>query len=406
MTTLAVSSGLFFLLALCATSRGQSQVKLEYYGVDDIRTSQFGFLRDSLGGNFALVRLNADSLVWKEAVANADQNGISLIIWPVGYGEHWTAWHCNIFSWDISEGLGAMLWAERYVVSGGKALLAVLMSAEPFRNGTKWMPQTTYMLKQLYADLKSVAPHVRLYMDMNNIAYYDSTDPFRRMEDSLVDIVGTHNHCFGTQHTLEETLTEIEADYDAIQRRGLTIPIYFELQSFATDGVEYRMPSATEMIDYAGRILATKKIAGAFWYPWDRAASSYTAWLSKDRYDSTGADRWAVVRRMSPVVTAVRSGDEEFPGAYALYQNYPNPFNPITVIKYTVGATGSRGPGDCLKLTVYDMLGRKVEELVNERRLPGSYEVSFDGSHLATGVYVYQLWSGSFIQSGKMFLIK
>jgi len=283
-----------------------------------------------------------------------------------------------------------------------------LMSAEPFRGGTKWIPQTTHMLKLLYADLKSVAPHVKLYMDMNVIARYESTEPLRRMEDSLVDIVGTHNHCFGTQHTLEETLTEIEADYAAIQRRGLSIPIYFELQGFATDGVEYRMPSAAEMSDYAPKIIATKKIAGLFWYPWDRAASSYSQWLSKDRYDSSGQDRWAVVHQVSECLTTdVRQVAQVRPVEFSLSQNYPNPFNPGTIIKYTISGVGSLGLGASkTMIVVYDVLGRQVATLVNEAKAPGSYEVTFDGSGLSSAVYIYRLTVGAFVQSRKMALVK
>ncbi len=81
-----------------------------------------------------------------------------------------------------------------------------------------------------------------------------------------------------------------------------------------------------------------------------------------------------------------------------LHQNYPNPFNPATRISFTlpVGANTS--------LRVYDVLGREVAAPVNEYMEAGSYQVSFNASHLASGVYLYRLQSGNLIQSRRMIL--
>jgi len=85
---------------------------------------------------------------------------------------------------------------------------------------------------------------------------------------------------------------------------------------------------------------------------------------------------------------------------YDLYQNYPNPFNPTTTIKYTIPQTSF------ITLKVFDILGREVAVLVNEEKPAGSYEVDFNASQLSSGVYIYQLKSGSFIQIKKMVLIR
>jgi hypothetical protein len=108
----------------------------------------------------------------------------------------------------------------------------------------------------------------------------------------------------------------------------------------------------------------------------------------------------------SVLVTSVEDQASR-PARFSLEQNYPNPFNPSTSIKYTV--TGTRGQGSGIsevKLTVYDLLGREVAVLVNERKVPGTYEVSFDGAGLASGVYIYRLTAGSFVASRKMILMK
>lgn len=59
-----------------------------------------------------------------------------------------------------------------------------------------------------------------------------------------------------------------------------------------------------------------------------------------------------------------------------------------------------------MRLAAYDLLGREVVVLVNEKKAPGSYEVTFDGSHLASGVYLYRLQAGDFVSTKKMLLVK
>jgi hypothetical protein len=117
----------------------------------------------------------------------------------------------------------------------------------------------------------------------------------------------------------------------------------------------------------------------------------------------------------APASTPVSVARENpVPGGFALYQNYPNPFNPSTSIKYTIGGDRDWGIGvSDVSLVVYDVLGRKVTTLVNEKKAAGSYEVNFDGSRLASGVYIYRLraglpdrQAGSFLQSRTMLLLK
>ena len=83
-----------------------------------------------------------------------------------------------------------------------------------------------------------------------------------------------------------------------------------------------------------------------------------------------------------------------------LEQNYPNPFNPSTTIKFELPRTSH------VNLSVYDVLGRQVSVLVNERTNAGVYEVKFDASGLASGVYFYRLIAGSFTQTKKLLLLR
>ncbi len=104
----------------------------------------------------------------------------------------------------------------------------------------------------------------------------------------------------------------------------------------------------------------------------------------------------------------VSAGDQEnLPTEYTLAQNFPNPFNPTTMIRYTLAGTGSQGSGASdVRLVVYDLLGREVAVLVNEKQAPGSYQVRFNADGLTSGVYLYRVTAGSFVQTHKMVLLK
>ena len=90
----------------------------------------------------------------------------------------------------------------------------------------------------------------------------------------------------------------------------------------------------------------------------------------------------------------------EQPFVFTLDQNYPNPFNPVTSIQYAIANK------QFVKLIVYDVLGNEIAVLVNEEKPAGKYEVSWNASNLASGVYIYRLQSGLFVSSKKIMLLR
>lgn len=90
----------------------------------------------------------------------------------------------------------------------------------------------------------------------------------------------------------------------------------------------------------------------------------------------------------------------ELPIEYALEQNYPNPFNPSTNIKYSIPEDGF------VKLVVYNMLGEQVASLIETNQKAGRYEVTFNASELASGVYIYRLEAANYTSSKKLMLMK
>ncbi len=92
--------------------------------------------------------------------------------------------------------------------------------------------------------------------------------------------------------------------------------------------------------------------------------------------------------------------EEGTPNTFALEQNYPNPFNPTTNIKFALPKTAD------VTLTIYNMLGQKVNTLINEKMTSGFHVVPFDASNLSSGMYIYRIQAGSFTSTKKMLLIK
>jgi hypothetical protein len=88
------------------------------------------------------------------------------------------------------------------------------------------------------------------------------------------------------------------------------------------------------------------------------------------------------------------------PQSYSLSNNYPNPFNPSTTISYQIKE------GGLVTLKIYDILGSEVATLINEEIPVGKYELSFNGSELPSGVYIYQLQVNDFSSSKKLVLLK
>jgi photosystem II stability/assembly factor-like uncharacterized protein len=115
-------------------------------------------------------------------------------------------------------------------------------------------------------------------------------------------------------------------------------------------------------------------------------------------FAGTNSGGWRIP--IADIITSVNNNHHHLQVGYVLYQNYPNPFNPTTIITYQLLAASH------VTLKVYDVLGREVRLLVNERESAGSHSAAFDGSNLPSGVYIYRLQAGSFTQSKKLALLK
>jgi 5'-nucleotidase / UDP-sugar diphosphatase len=160
-------------------------------------------------------------------------------------------------------------------------------------------------------------------------------------------------------------------------------------------------PSATYTV--TGNELLVSLLTGLFEIP----ISNFFCYDSLSEFQVL-SEYIALQQTISPIVEGRIVADNStgvddynvIPEGFELNQNYPNPFNPTTIISWQ-SPVGSRQT-----LKVYDLIGREVAKLVDEYKPAGRYEIKWDASGLATGVYFYKLQAGSFVETKKLILMK
>jgi subtilisin family serine protease len=180
-----------------------------------------------------------------------------------------------------------------------------------------------------------------------------------------------------------------------------TIKIFFR-----EEGQSFLQGMMTKKNNYAytyevSSSFANKNVEFYFTYQ-DNSGNSYREPATSNFRFKYGS--WAI----DNILTDIYETDQ-LPSEFALSQNYPNPFNPTTTISYSIPVAGF------VSLKVFDLLGREATTLVNEFKQPGTYHSAFSilnlpagrqGSQFASGVYIYLLKAGNFVQSKKMMVLK
>lgn len=118
--------------------------------------------------------------------------------------------------------------------------------------------------------------------------------------------------------------------------------------------------------------------------------------------DSVNYDDYCLIKYSQ--VVSIKTISSEVPDKFSLSQNYPNPFNPTTRIGFRIAEFGS------VTLNIYDIQGRKIHVLVDQKLSPGDYDIDFDGSNFPSGVYYYRMEvnssNSSYTNARKMVIVK
>jgi hypothetical protein len=210
-------------------------------------------------------------------------------------------------------------------------------------------------------------------------------------------------------HSRYET-SLINRDSIYIQYSGSEVNYINDINNFAFD-IVYLTHKYVDSVYYADSIahtIAGNTYSSAYYQEFWNIAGNFTINFFKNAsYKLMCLVYTAWVNAGSPVFVANNNGIVE---NYKLYQNYPNPFNPTTNIKYRI-PSGSISNSNFVSLKVYDLLGREVATLVNEKQNAGEYEVQFSinkltNNNISSGIYFYTLNVGDFKETKKMILTK
>ena len=131
----------------------------------------------------------------------------------------------------------------------------------------------------------------------------------------------------------------------------------------------------------------------------DSTSARYVELILQESNENNMASIWEIEFYGPDKFYKMNNGIES-PSSFMLSQNYPNPFNPSTSFKYSIAKQSK------VLIRIYDIIGNEIETLVNEEKAVGTYELIWDASNLPSGVYLYQLTAGDFIQTKKMILMK
>ncbi len=264
-----------------------------------------------------------------------------------------------------------------------------------------------------------------------NLKFYVSKFPENSVQEGANDVKLYKRETFGNgDFTLVGTLTyydngtQGDQSDDWLEYDGITsfsefvmasnnAPLPVELTSFTANvkgnKVELNWATATEVNNYGFEI--QRSVAGVQSLEWEtigfvegHGSSNSPKYYS---YVDNPIDKGFYSYKLKQIdldgafkYSDVVSVDLGSVTKFALKQNYPNPFNPTTEISFDIPKESN------VRLSVYNSLGQKVADLVNEKLSAGTHRVKFDGSKLASGIYFYKMESGGFTDIKKMILMK
>ena len=266
------------------------------------------------------------------------------------YGDWFnTAWlmHNCLVSGNVS---GYLYWSLIWDASGGKPLIGL---ENPWNSGS-WTTGDGYILNPEYWAFRQYSR----YIDNGWKRVTATSDDSNLRISAFINPQGTK-------------LTLVVLNVNASQAGQMD----FNLQGFAVSSGIVVRTSATEQ--------------------GEEVSSSYNGSTTLD----LPAHSITTIAFSGAVVDAIQS-ETAVPDRFNLAQNFPNPFNPVTTINYSLAKAGF------VQLKIFNITGQEIMNLVQGNKPAGSYTVKFNAGNLGSGVYIYQLRAGDFVESRKMILIK
>lgn len=260
-----------------------------------------------------------------------------------------------------------------------------------FEMAREIFPAKTKLLINDYSILGNV-PNTNEYLGLINLL----------KDRGLIDGIGTQAHAFSTRNS---TAASINNSLNILGNTGLPIQIT-ELDIDGNPSLSDSGSDQYQLEEYQKKFPTIWKhtsVIGVTLWGWRPGLwrNEQEAFLISNSEVERPALTW--LREYVETTEVMVSNEEvrdEAPLSFKLNHNYPNPFNPSTMITFELPQASN------VKIMVYDITGRLVETLVDSRKAAGTHEVSFNASNLSSGVYLYEIQTGSFREVKKMTLIK
>jgi endo-1,4-beta-xylanase len=228
------------------------------------------------------------------------------------------------------------------------------------------------------------------------------------IERDLIDAIGVQGHHFTMQNITPTTLNN---SLNTLAATGLPVVVTeYDVAGRNVGDANVDDPSFPQDQSDATQLETIQRTFTAIWeHPavegvtlWGWRLGGWRPGRQMHLIRSDGSERPALtwLREYMDTLTVSVRNIVNVPQEFRLYNNYPNPFNPSTQIRYYVPETVD------VTLKVYDMLGRHIRTMVDERQMPGQYTVTFNANNLSSGIYMYRLQAGSFVEIKRMTYIK
>lgn len=268
--------------------------------------------------------------------------------------------------------------------------------------GWDWVITSFQMARDIFPDsVKLIINDYSILGNSNNTVRYKNI--IELLQDrGLIDGIGVQAHAFSTKGpSTSSHLSSLNS------LAGTNLPI--QITELDIDG----FPSGSDIQSDDAQLEEYQRLFPVLWehnavegitlWGWRTGhwRSDQEAFIIRPNDEERPALTWLreYVEETEVVVSNEEIKDEK-PIGFELSQNYPNPFNPSTEIQYSIPEATN------VKITVFDITGRKVQTLINQQQSAGSHSVTFQMKSLSTGIYLYEIQAGSFRQMKRMTLIK
>ncbi len=163
--------------------------------------------------------------------------------------------------------------------------------------------------------------------------------------------------------------------------------------------ISYTVLVATDT-NFTNTVINTGAAFSQYIVPSGLLAGNTTYYWKARAENGIGTGPWSTRWNFTVNPTGVNQYSTEIPDEFKLYNNFPNPFNPSTIIRFDIPQNAN------VKISVYDVSGRVINQLINSQLKAGRYEIIFSAKNLASGVYFYRIETESFTDVKRMLLVK